>query len=177
MSYKFISAIRPALTIAALAAAGSLAACSTIPTSVGPVATGSAAFNKADFAWSAGTGQGGIQGKVNSSQGNVAFSCVGSVGLTPSTRYTDARFQTLYGSTVRAQLPADVVRARTVSDPNEDYREFVRSTTCADNAFKFDGLPDGRWYVIAPVRAGDGPVTVMMQQVQIRNGRTVNLTL
>jgi len=177
MSIKLISAIRPALAMAALAGAGSLAACSSMPTSSVPVATASGAFNKADFAWSAGAGQGGIDGKIASAQDNVAFACVGSVGLTPSTPFTDARFRTLYGSTARAQLPADVVRARTVSDPNEDYREYVRSTTCENNSFSFDGLPDGRWYVIAPVRAGSGPVTVIMQQVQIRNGRTVNLSL
>ena len=177
MTIKLFPAIRPALALTILVGAGSLAACSTIPTGGMPVSAPSSAFNKADFVWSAGAGQGGIQGRIASVENGTAFNCVGSVGLTPSTRFTDARFQTLYGSTARAQLPADVVRARTVSDPNEDYREFVRSTTCTENSFKFDALPDGRWYVIAPVKAGDGPVVVLMQQVQIRNGRTVNLTL
>lgn len=177
MTIKLFPAIRPALALTILVGAGSLAACSTVPSGGMPAPSASSAFNKADFAWSAAPGQGGIQGQINSRQDGVAFSCVGSVGLTPSTRFTDARMQTLYGSTARAQLPADVVRARTVSDPNEDYREYVRSTTCEDNRFSFQQLPDGRWYVIAPVKAGDGPVTVLMQQVQIRNGRTVNLNL
>ncbi|WP_292050581.1 MULTISPECIES: hypothetical protein [unclassified Brevundimonas] len=174
---KLFSAHRSLVALTILAGTGALAACSTLPTGGVSAPAASAAFSKADFAWSASSGQGGIEGRIGSAQGGNAFACVGSVGLTPATRFTDARMQTLYGSTSRAQLPADVVRARTVSDPNEDYREFVRSTTCANNSFKFEGLPDGRWYVIAPVKAGDGPVIVMMQQVQIRNGRTVNLTL
>ena len=177
MTLKVFSAIRPALALTMLVGAGSLAACSTLPSGGTMTPARSAAFNKADFAWSATPGQGGISGRIASSADGVAFTCVGSVGLTPSTGFTDARFRTLYGSTTRAQLPAEVVRARTVSDPNEDYREFVRSTTCTDNGFAFNGLPDGRWYVIAPVKAGDGPVVVMMQQVHVRGGRTINLTL
>ncbi|WP_297799170.1 hypothetical protein [uncultured Brevundimonas sp.] len=175
MSIKAYKVARVSLALLALAGAGSLAACSTTGTGAMPVA--SSAFNRADFEWSSAAGQGGINGVVASAQDGVAFSCVASAGLTPATRFTDARMRTLYGATNRAVLPADVVRARTVSDPHEDYREFVRSTACEDNRFTFSGLPDGRYYLIVPVRAGDAPVHVLMQQVQIRGGRTVNLSL
>ena len=177
MSRKAFQAARKSLTITVILGAAALAACSTLPAGSGSAPTASGAFNRADFVWSSAQGRGGIQGQVTSAQDGTAFSCVGSVGLTPATPYTDARFQTLYGSTVRAQLPADVVRARTVPDPSADYSDFLRSTACESNRFGFDNLPDGRWYVIAPVRAGQGPVTVLMQQVQIRNGRTINLSL
>ena len=176
MSIKVSQTARKTLTLGAIAGAMIVAACSTVPGSVGPSAP-AGAFNRADFLWSSAEGRGGIQGQVTSTHEGTAFRCVGSVGLTPATPYTNNRIQTLYGSTARAQVPADVVRARTVQDPNADYSDFLRSTSCENNRFSYEGLPDGRWYVIAPVRAGDGPVTVLMQQVQIRGGRTVALSL
>lgn len=177
MSRTAFQVARKSLTVSAMLGAVALAACSTVPMGSGPAPVASGAFDRADFVWSSAQGRGGIQGQVTSTQDGAAFSCVGSVGLTPATPYTDARFQTLYGSNSRAQLPADVVRARTVPDPSADYRDFVRSTACENNRFGFSNLPDGRWYVIAPVRAGQGSVTVLMQQVHIRNGRTINLSL
>lgn len=181
MSRKAFQAARQAagksLTVTALLGTMALAACSTVPVGSGPAPVASGAFDRADFVWSSAQGRGGIQGQVTSTQDGTAFSCIGSVGLTPATPYTDARFQTLYGSNSRAQLPAEVVRARTVPDPSADYSDFLRSTACENNRFDFANLPDGRWYVIAPVRAGQGPVTVLMQQVHIRNGRTINLSL
>ena len=176
MAITAFTKIRPTLAILAVMGTSALAACSTLPTPSpsGPVSN---AFNRADFVWSTAAGRGGIQGVISSSVEGTPLSCVGSVGLTPATRFTDARMQTLYGSTSRARLPADVVRARTVSDPSEDYRDFVRSVACENNRFTFDNLPDGRWYLILPARAGTGPVQVLMQQVQIRNGRSVSLSL
>lgn len=177
MPFQALKAAPRTLAAVAILGTAGLAACSTVPGQGGPAPMASSAFNRADFQWSAGTGNGSIQGQITSNQDGTAFSCVGSVGLTPATGYTDARFQTLYGSTVRARLPAEVVRARTVSDPTADYNEFVRTTACQNNRFAFSGLPNGRWYVIVPVRAGQGPVHVIMQQVSISNGRAVNLSL
>lgn len=176
MPIQATKAARRSLALAAVLGAASLAACSTLPQG-GTSTVASGAFNRADFVWSQAAGRGSIQGQITSAQESKPFTCVASVGLTPATPYTNARFQTLYGSNSRALLPAEVVRARTVPDPSADYSDFLRSTACEDNRFSFDNLPDGRWYVIVPVRADSGPVHVLMQQVQIRSGRAVSLSL
>ncbi len=161
--------ILPVLAIAVLG--GLLAACETTPMGggMGPPPP-SAAFRADDFAWSTGAGRASIDGRVDYRRDGQAYDCTGSVALTPDTPYTRARFRTLYGSTDRAQVPEAIVRARTVADPNADYRSFVRSTTCENGRFSFTGLPDGGWFVIAPVSAG-GDRVVLMRRVNTRGGR------
>lgn len=166
--------IRPLLAIAAVAVLG--AACAPTTGSMPYGAPLSTAFNAGAFAWSATTGQAIINGRVTYRQDGQAYDCTGSVALTPDTPYTRNRFNTLYGSIDRAAVPEAVVRARTVSDPNADYRSFVRSTTCNEGRFSFTGLPDGGWFVIAPVSAG-GERIVLMRRVETRGGRVVNITL
>ena len=163
--------------IAIAAVAASLAACETVPmgNSAGSGGSTSAAFSAEDFAWSVRSGRGSIDGRVAYSRDGQAFACTGSVALTPDTPYTRARFRTLYGSTDRAAIPEAVVRARTVPDPNADYRSFVRSTTCQNGRFEFSGLPDGDWFIIAPVSAG-GDRIVLMRHIGTRGGR-VSATL
>jgi hypothetical protein len=168
---------RPLILIAALGA--TLAACATVPAGVpggrGPVGAGSSAFRAEAFAWSAGSGRGAIDGRVAYRRDGQAYDCTGSVGLTPVTPYTRARFQTLYGSTERAAIPEAVVRARTVADPTADYRAFVRSAICQNGRFEFTGLPDGEWFIITPVSAG-GDRIVLMRRIGTRGGR-VSVTL
>ncbi|ANC54196.1 MAG: hypothetical protein ACJAVC_001024 [Brevundimonas sp.] len=163
----------PGLALALTAAA--LSACA--PTAGGGLPNGGpAAFNEADFGWSQMPGRNSIQGQIAFARDGKAFDCVASVGLTPDTPYTRARIRTLYGSTQRAAVPAAVVRARTVADANSDYRTYVRDTRCENGRFRFDGLPDGGWFLIVPVTSGDAPV-VLMQSVQTRGGRVVSITL
>lgn len=154
--------------VAAIVAFGALSACATAPS--GGLSGGASAFNAADFAWSSNSGPASIEGRIDYRENGEVFTCTGSVGLTPDTPYTRARFHTLYGSTDRAALPEAVVRARTVSDPNADYRSYVRSATCQDGRFSFSGLPSGGWFIIAPVSAG-GDRVVLMRHVDTRNGR------
>ncbi|MGI4818061.1 MULTISPECIES: hypothetical protein [unclassified Brevundimonas] len=165
---------RALLTLAGAAAL--LAACATAPMTT-PAPAASSAFSVEQFGWSAAAGQNSIEGQIASGDNGVPFACIGSAGLTPDTPYTRARFQTLYGSTDRAQLPAAVVRARTVEDAQADYRSFVRSEACEANRFTFHNLPEGSWFVIVPVKAGDGDVTVLMRRVQTRGNRAVQLSL
>lgn len=172
-----MSAPAPARTVLALAAAGALlAACETVPMGGYGPGPSSSAFDASDFAWSARQGQGSIDGRVDYSRDGQAFACTGSVALTPDTPYTRQRFQTLYGSTDRAAIPEAVVRARTVADPNADYRSFVRSTTCANGRFAFNNLPDGGWFIITPVTAG-GARIVLMRHVDTRGGRRISVSL
>lgn len=165
--------IRP-LAVAGLAAAV-LAACA--PTAYSPrPAPGPAAFNENEFAWSQLGGQAAIEGRVTYAEGGKAYACVGSAGLTPDTPYTRERFRTLYGSTDSAAVPAAVVRARTVPDANANYSGYVRDTRCENGTFRFSGLPDGGWFLIVPVTAGEAPV-VLMRRVETRGGRVVSVTL
>ena len=156
--------------VSALAATALLTACAPVPGPSGYAPAPPAAFNAADFGWSVRSGAAGISGNVAYGRDGQSFACTGSVALTPDTPYTRARFQTLYGSTDQAAIPEAVVRARTVADPNADYRSFVRSATCRDGAFDFVGLPAGGWFIIAPVSAG-GDRVVLMRHVETRNGR------
>lgn len=170
---KPIPAILVAVTLG-----GALAACETAPMDGGfggapwpRPAPGPAVFNADDFAWSTRSGGASIDGRVDYRRNGRNFDCTGSVGLTPDTPYTRARIRTLYGSTERAAVPEAIVRARTVADPSADYRSYVRSTICENGRFSFSGLPDGGWFIIAPVSAGDDERVVLMRRVHTRGGR------
>jgi len=170
-----------AALIVALVLGGAVAACETVPMDGGfgpgprPAPT-PGVFRADDFAWSTASGRASIDGRIDYRRNGRTFDCTGSVGLTPDTPYTRARIRTLYGSTDRAAVPEAIVRARTVADPSADYRTYVRSTTCENGRFSFSGLPDGGWYIIAPVSAGGDDRVVLMRQVFTRGGR-VSVTL
>ena len=165
--------IRPLYALALLAAATAACAPMAPMEYYGPPP---AAFSADDFGWSIRSGQASIDGQINFARDGQTYACTGSVALTPDTPYTRARFNTLYGSTDRAAIPEAIVRARTVADPNADYRSFVRSEICERGRFRFTGLPDGGWFVIAPVSAG-GDRIVLMRHVETRGGRMVSITL
>ncbi|MNK37564.1 hypothetical protein D3C87_561350 [compost metagenome] len=167
---------RPSLALAAILAGGlTLSACATSPMG-GGAPSGSAEFSADAFSWSTRAGQASIEGRVAFAQDGKTFQCVGNVGLIPDTGYTRARMQRLYGSTDRAAVPAAVVRARSAGEQGADYRSYERAQPCADNAFRFTGLPDGSWFLISPVKAGDD-IVVVMKRVQTRAGRMINVTL
>lgn len=158
--------VRPAVA-AALMAALSLGACaSAVPSDLGGGPVIDDGFDVSDFAWSTGRGDASIQARIDL----AGHRCTGSVGLVPDTPYTRSRFRVLYGSTERALVPEEVVRARNVPDPNADYRAFTRAATCSDNRFEFDDLPDGPWFLILPVVGPDGTRLVMMRRVVTRGG-------
>jgi hypothetical protein len=136
----------------------------------------SSAFSADAFGWSTRQGQGSIDGRITFTRNGAAYACTGSVVLTPETPYTRARFNTLYGSTDRAAIPEAVVRARSIADPNADYRSFVRQGTCANGRFTLTGLPDGAWYLIVTASAG-GDRMVLMRRVETRGGRMIPVTL
>lgn len=163
------------LAVVSLAAAGAvLSACATGPMT-GPAV---AAYDAAAFAWSTVQGSNGISGRVAYAAGGRSWSCAGSVGLTPETAWTRQRFQTLYGSTQRAAIPTAIVRARSVSEASADYQGFVRSTSCdGQGRFRFSGLPDGAWFVIAPVTDGGNEPVVLMRRVTTRGGQVTDVSL
>ncbi|MDZ4371564.1 MAG: hypothetical protein U1C74_09120 [Phenylobacterium sp.] len=147
-----------------------------------PPPMGSAQFNASEFAWSQRPGGNIIAGRVTYRQGVIRYTCAGAaVVLTPETAWSARRMAALYGSSERAALPADEVRARTPNAPPGDAGPFVKRTTCDDaDQFAFGGLPDGGWYAITiarPVGDPNGATVALMRRVYVRGGRTVPVTL
>jgi hypothetical protein len=169
--------------MSALAAASLITACAPTlgPPPPGP-ATGPAPFSAADFAWSQRAGTNSIAGSTAYRQGAVRYSCAGAtVVLTPETPWSRRRMAILYGSTDRAALPADEVRARTPSAPSGDVGPFVKRTTCDEGGrFSIGGLPDGGWFVITvakPVGQPQGESVAVMRRVVTRGGRAQAVVL
>jgi hypothetical protein len=138
-------------------------------------------FRTSDFSWSAVPGRGRIDGKLTYRRGEQRYTCAGAaVILTPETLWTRRRMTILYKSPAFAALPVSEVRARTPSEPGEDYSAFVRRATCdAGDSFSFSGLPDGAWYVITVAKAvGAGSESMaIMRRVETKGGRPLNITL
>lgn len=192
-AYKMTIMLAPRLPILGAVSAALLAsACAPSlgpPPPGGPVSrppppppmSGSANFSAADFAWSQRSGGNIIAGRVAYRQGPTRYTCAGAaVVLTPETRWSARRMAALYGSTERAALPADEVRARTPNAPAGDAGPFVKRTTCDDaDQFAFGGLPDGAWYAITVARpaGGAGQTVALMKRVVVRGGRTTPVTL
>ncbi len=134
-----------------------------------------AVFRARDFAWSAQPGAGSIVGTLAYRPGGVRYTCQGGdVILTPETAWTRRRMVILYGSPVSAEVPLEIVRARTPSAPVGDYASYAKKTTCdGANQFSFEGLPDGGWFVITLARPTDGPgePIAVMRRVETRGGR------
>lgn len=138
-------------------------------------------FRPGDFSWSAVPGRARIDGRLTHRAGAQRFTCAGAaVVLTPETPWTRRRMNILYKSSAYAALPAAEVRARTPSEPGEDYSAFVRRATCdANEAFSFTGLPDGGWYVITVAKpvGGSGDSVAIMRHVETKGGRPVQIAL
>ncbi|MBN8551452.1 MAG: hypothetical protein J0L52_00985 [Caulobacterales bacterium] len=166
--------LRPLATASALAVTAVLSACATGPEPVSSVAV----FDAAAFSWSTVPGNASVSGRIAYAGGGRSWTCAGSVGLTPETPWTRQRFQTLYGSTERAAIPAAIVRARSVTEASADYQGFVRSETCdGGGRFRFAGLPAGSWFLIAPVTSQGSEPVVLMRRVTTRGGQMTDVTL
>lgn len=145
-----------------------------------PVATEE--FRTSDFTWSQAPGKGRIEGRLTFQSGGKPYGCVGTgVVLTPETPWTRRRMSILYASPKRAALPATEVRGRTPPGRSADYSAFVKRAACdASGRFAFNGLPDGAWYAITvakPSSPGVGADMAIMRRVEIRGGKTVELSL
>ncbi|WP_374472805.1 hypothetical protein [Phenylobacterium sp.] len=172
------------ITAAAAACGLTLAACA--PT-LGPPPpqgrlSGPPVFRASEFGWSQANGRNGVAGHLAYRRGAVRYSCAGAgVVLTPETAWSRARMAALYGSTERAALPTEEVRARTPKAPAGDAGPYVKRATCdSADRFSFGGLPDGAWYVITtarPVGAPQGDSLALMRRVVTRGGRTVSVEL
>ena len=178
--------LRPRLVLLAPAMLAGLilAGCETIPPPPPPpppAPVGPAQFNAADFAWSTQKGDNAIVGTVAYRGRGLVWACAGNIGLTPQTRYSRDRMVRLYGSDVEAVQPTAAVRSRTVAAPAPpEYAQFVQSEKCdAQNGFVFRNLPDGAYFVIAPLHSAQagGEDVVVMDRVEVYRGMMLRLTL
>jgi len=172
--------IVPVLALGALIAA--CASPSLGPPPPAPAPTPSAEFSAADFAWSQRSGSNVVAGQLAYRKGSLRFTCANStVVLTPETPWSRRRMAALYGSTDRAALPSDDVRARTPNAPAGDAGPYVKRATCDDaDQFAFAGLADGAWFAITiaqPVNNPKGASIAVMRRVVIRGGKRVPLAL
>ena len=147
-----------------------------------PAPARNAAFNAADFVWSQRAGGNVVVGQLVYRQGVIRYTCAGSgVVLTPETPWSRSRMAALYGSTERAALPSDEVRARTPNAPAGDAGPFVKRTTCDDaDQFAFAGLADGAWFAITIARPAANPrgaSMALMRRVIVRGGKRTPLAL
>jgi hypothetical protein len=179
-----LPAMLPYRLFAVLGLTAFAAACAPTmgPPPPGPLPNGSTSFSAEDFAWSKRSGANAISGLVAYRQGPMRFSCAGSsVVLTPETTWSRRRVAVLYGSTERAALPADEVRARTPSAPAGDVGPFVKRTTCDESGrFTIGGLPDGGWFVITiakPMGQPQGASIALMRRVVTRGGKPLTVAL
>ena len=85
----------------------------------------------------------------------------------------------LYGSANAAAVPVSIVRARTPGAPAGDYARFARKVTCdGANRFRFEGLPEGSWFVITNAKPvdGQGETMAITRRVETRGGpRSITL--
>ena len=170
----------PVIALASLVAA--CASPSLGPPPPTPVSIRPAEFSAADFGWSQRAGANVVAGELVYRQGILRYTCASStVVLTPETPWSRRRMAALYGSTERAALPSDEVRARTPSAPAGDAGPYVKRTTCDDaDQFAFAGLADGAWFAITiarPVNNPKGASMALMRRVVVRGGKRVPLAL
>ena len=170
----------PIIALGALVAA--CASPSLGPPPPAPVSIRPAEFSAADFAWSQRAGPNVVAGQLVYREGILRYTCANSsVVLTPETAWSRRRMAALYGSTERAALPSDDVRARTPNAPAGDAGPYIKRTTCdyADQ-FAFAGLADGAWFAITiarPVNNPRGASMALMRRVVVRGGKRVPLAL
>jgi hypothetical protein len=108
--------------------------------------------------------------------------CTGlAMALMPETSYSRGRMLTLYGSAERAVRSTAEVRSRSAANPDNESARFVKSTTCdANDSFSFANLPDGAYFIIAPVREtrpANGGSMVVMQRIQLSGGQAMRITI
>jgi len=144
-------------------------------------------FNPEHFAWSVPAGANVITGSASlQTRGGDVKTCAGATAQAiPQTTYTAARIIQIYGRLTRGFADAEASRKGSKKDPQE-LQKFIRTAGCdAQGAFLFTDLPDGTYFITAPVsweRVGYGPLLVreggwLMQRVSVSDGKSVKVVL
>ena len=146
-----------------------------------------AKFSSHDVAWSKKPGENTIVGTAKVASSGQARTCASlPVRLAPDSDYTRERVALLYGDTKEAFVDAkQAARAREKSGAavTPAYEKAVKASTCdGSGRFVFKNLPDGAYYVMAPVvwRGKLGEVSeggFFMQRITVAGGETRRITL
>ncbi len=170
------------LPLAIAAAAMMLSACATAPSP--PVAH----FDPASVAWAKKPGPNAIAGiaRVEAENGKLRTCASLPVRLAPDSSYTRERVERLYGDSDAAFVDAERaqrVRAQPGASVTKAYEKSLKASVCdANGRFVFKNLPDGTYYVMAPVvwRNKIGEVTeggFFMQRITVRRGETKRIAM
>lgn len=142
-----------------------------------------ATFDPLSVAWSKKSGVNMLLGSAALPQQKKTCANL-PVRLAPDSEYTRDRIGALYGNTNRGYVSiarAEQIRSQTVpSDP--EYNASLRVANCdAKGNFIFRKLPDGTYYVLAPVTwsgaNGANEGGFMMERVEVQGGMTRQVML
>ncbi len=162
-------------------AISTLSACATAPAP-------SARFDPVAIAWSKKAGANAIAGVAQLETGDGRLKTCASlpVRLAPDSSYTRKRVQLLYGDAgagfVDAQQ-AHRIRARPGATVTKAYEKSLKASVCdSKGRFAFRNLPDGTYYVMAPVvwRSTRGEVTeggFFMERITVHGGETRRIAM
>ena len=111
-------------------------------------------------------------------QDGLVLTCAGGeMLLVPQTRYSRERIGHLHGGTDGDGLHQGVK----LEAPDPRYKEYMRRSTCnAQGDFSFNGLSDGRYFVIGSIYwEGSSSLAraTMMRPVKVRGGETLDFLL
>jgi len=143
-------------------------------------------FDASEVTWSKAPGRNIIAGAatLGTESGKVRTCASLPVRLAPDSDYTRARIARLYGDDDEAFVDArSARRLRERAQVDKQYERSLKSSVCdAQGRFAFRNLPDGTYYVLAPVvwKNKLGEVAnggFFMQRVTVAGGETRRLTL
>lgn len=147
-----------------------------------------AKFDPDDVDWSKGQGANTIAGVAKlGAEGGKARTCASlPVRLAPDSSYTRQRISKLYGDRDEAFVDArraQALRAKPDGAVDNRYERSLKASVCdKQGRFAFRNLPDGAYYVLAPVvwKNKLGEVAeggFFMKRVTVRGGETKQVTL
>ena len=167
--------------IIATAAVLALGACATAPAPI-------AQFDPASVSWAKKPGPNAIAGaaRLEAENGKLKTCANLPVRLAPDSTYTRRRVELLYGDRDAAFVDAEQAqraRAQPGAHVTTAYEKSLKAAVCdAKGRFAFNNLPDGTYYVMAPVvwRNKLGEVSeggFFMQKITVRGGETKRIAM
>jgi hypothetical protein len=173
------------INLAALLLPLAVAACAG---ATSPPPSASARFDPSSVAWSKRTGANVIAGvaRLEADNGKLRTCASLPVRLAPDSPYTRDRVERLYGDADAAFVEAreaQRARAEAGGGVTKAYEKSLKASVCdAQGRFAFKNLPDGTYYVMAPVvwRNKLGEVSeggFFMQRVTVAGGETARIAM
>ena len=131
--------------------------------------------------WARRSGENTVTGTALIKAGDVRHTCAGQpANLIPDSAYARARMTAIFGNATRGMRAASL-GAQKFENDDPLYVSTLRRTSCdPSGGFSFSRVPDGIWYVTSSVKwqgASQVEGGSMMQRVDLRGGRQVNVSL